>query len=131
MVPARTLEVTPEVVKEDGVNRVVRTGAQVTVAASILTVGEWIVQQAGWDGNIPTRVRDAMVVVLALVVAYVMNRAKVKATDLGLEGHSRARRGASRAGVLAGVTAPPVVNVTNVYDRPARRPPFAPPGSET
>lgn len=73
-----TIKLTPEVVKADAQSRVYSTGAQVGGAAALVTVGEWLAQEVGWDGSLPTAVSAALVVLLGIVASWLKNRAKLK-----------------------------------------------------
>jgi hypothetical protein len=70
---------TPEQVAEDGRNRVSRTAGQGGVAAAIVTIGEWVTQQAGWHGSLPTAISAAMIVVLTAASSYLANRRRINA----------------------------------------------------
>lgn len=70
---------TPELIREDAVNRIGRTLGQTGAAASGLTLVLWIVGQAGWKGEMPATVREACVVLIATGVSAWMNRHRLKA----------------------------------------------------
>lgn len=70
--------ITPDLIKEDGQNRIARTGQQVGLAGSVVVVGEWVAQQAGWGGTLPTYVSAAMVAILTGIGSWWMNRKRLK-----------------------------------------------------
>lgn len=77
--PAEPVEFPPEVIREDGRNRVDRTTGQVTTGAALVTVGEWLAQQLGWDGSVPTVVAGAIVVLIARAASRWSNRERLAA----------------------------------------------------
>lgn len=74
----RTLQVTPEVVKADGQNRIAKTAGQVGSGGSVVVVVEWVAHLLGWHGTIPTEVVVAMTALLATVAAWWTNRARLR-----------------------------------------------------
>lgn len=73
-----TVELTPAAIKADGENRVARTAGQSGVATAVVTVGEWVAQQIGWDGSLPTTVAGAFIIILTAAAAMWTNRAKLR-----------------------------------------------------
>lgn len=73
-----TLEVTPEVVKADGQNRVAKTGGQVGGASSLLVVALWVAHQAGWHGDMPPEVVAAVIALLTGLAAVLTNLSKLR-----------------------------------------------------
>lgn len=73
-----TLKITPEVAKADGQGRVASTGVQAGGAAALVTVGEWLAQQFGWDGSLPTAVAASTILLLTIAASWFKNRAKLR-----------------------------------------------------
>lgn len=71
------LTITADVLKADGQQRVSSTVAQGGIGGSLVIVGEWLAQQAGWDGTLPTAVSAAIIVLLAGAASAFKNRAKL------------------------------------------------------
>lgn len=71
---------TPAQVREDGQNRVARTTGQVSIAGALVLVGQWVAQQAGWDGEIPLDVATALTVVLSAAGSWLTNKSRLRAT---------------------------------------------------
>lgn len=74
----KTLEVTPEVVKADGTNRVAKTGSQAGAAGSLVIVGLWLAHQIGWHGEMPEAVVVALTGLLTTAGSVLMNLSKLK-----------------------------------------------------
>lgn len=72
-------EFTAEQVRDDGGNRVAKTGLQVSGGSALVIVGEWLAQQAGWHSALPPRVNDAMVVLVSIGVAAATNWRRLRA----------------------------------------------------
>lgn len=72
-------DITPAMVREDGANRIAKTGGQVGVALAVVRIGEWISTQAGWDGELPVDVRDGFVLILGIIGSYLTNRTRLRA----------------------------------------------------
>lgn len=75
---SKTLEITPEVVREDGVNRIARSSGQFSAAGATVVVGVWLASALGWDGEVPPDVRTALEVLLAIGVAWWTNRHRLR-----------------------------------------------------
>lgn len=78
MANARTLEITSEVVKEDGKNRVAKTTGQAGVAGAAIVVGLWFAHQAGWHGDMPPDVVISMQILLTSGAAFLTNLSKLR-----------------------------------------------------
>jgi hypothetical protein len=72
------LELTPEVVKQDGQGRVAKTAGQTGSAMAVVTVSEWLAHQAGWHGHLPPNVALAMAVMLTTLAAVATNWSRLK-----------------------------------------------------
>lgn len=73
-----TATFTPEVIREDGQNRIARTTAQGGAGAAVVIVGEWLAHEIGWDGELPTAVASAIVVLLGTIAAWWTNRGRLR-----------------------------------------------------
>jgi len=71
------LEITPEMVRQDGQNRVARTGVQSGAAGAIVIVGLWIAHQAGWNGDMPAEVVASTTFLLTTAGSWLTNRARI------------------------------------------------------
>lgn len=72
-----TLILTPEVLAEDGKNRVTRTGFQAGTASALIVVGRWVAQQFGWSGNLDPEVVLALSGLLTTLGAWITNRKRI------------------------------------------------------
>ncbi len=73
------VDITPEIIKQDGQRRIVNTTAQGGVAGAIVVVGEWVATEAGWDGSLPTAVAAALVVLITAAGSVLSNRSRLRA----------------------------------------------------
>lgn len=69
---------TPEQIKADGQNRVAKTAGQAGGATAVVIVGQWLAQQLGWHGELPTEVFGALVTLLTIVAAWVTNLGRLR-----------------------------------------------------
>lgn len=70
---------TSEQIREDGRNRVAKTGGQVGGSAALVVVGQWVAQQLGWHGELPVDVAGALVTLLSIVASWFTNLPKLRA----------------------------------------------------
>lgn len=68
---------TAEQIKQDGQNRVARTGVQSGVAGAAIVVGLWIAHQAGWRGDMPAEVVAASTFLLTTAGSWASNRSRL------------------------------------------------------
>lgn len=73
-----TVELTPEVIKQDGQNRVAKTAGQVGGASSVVVVGLWVAHQIGWHGDMPPEVVAATIALLTGAAGYLTNLSKLR-----------------------------------------------------
>jgi hypothetical protein len=69
---------TPEVMRQDGQNRIARTGVQSGVAGALIVVGLWVAHQAGWRGDMPPEVVAASGFLLTTLGAWFTNRSRLR-----------------------------------------------------
>lgn len=74
--------ITPELIREDGANRIKGTGAQNGVALAVVTVGTYAAWKLGLletMEDLPIVVHDAIVLLLTVSASYITNRPRLKA----------------------------------------------------
>jgi hypothetical protein len=72
------LEMTPEVIKADGQNRVAKTAGQSGTAGALILVGLWVAHQAGWQGDMPADVIVAWTILLTSAASAVTNLGRLR-----------------------------------------------------
>lgn len=78
MTPAKTLTITPELERADGIERVQSTGVQVGGATAVVGAVKWLAQEfTGWDGDMPPEVFGYFVALLTIVASGLKNRRKI------------------------------------------------------
>jgi predicted MFS family arabinose efflux permease len=70
---------TPEQVREDAQNKVVRTTGQSGAAVAAIGVGTWVAHQFGWHGELDAATALNMSIVLTAAAAAVTNLRKLRA----------------------------------------------------
>lgn len=69
---------TPQQVKEDAQNKVVRTYGQSGIASAVVIVGLWVAHQFGWNGEMPTEVSAGFITLLTGAAAALTNLRKLR-----------------------------------------------------
>lgn len=69
---------TPEQIRQDGQNRIARTGVQSGVAGALIVVGLWVAHQVGWHGEMPAEVVASSGFLLTTLGSWWTNRAKLR-----------------------------------------------------
>lgn len=92
--PAATVQPSASQVRADAKGRLGNTSVQATIAGAVVTIGGYLCLQAGLDldrlndatRELPIPISNAFVVIGTIFVAWLMNRAGMKATDDDGEG---------------------------------------------
>lgn len=72
------IDITPQMVRQDGVSRIARSAGQSGGAGAVIVVGLWVAHQAGWRGDMPAEVVASLTVLLSTVAAWVSNRGRLR-----------------------------------------------------
>ncbi len=72
-----TIQVTPDLIRQDGQNRVASTAGQAGTAGFVVVVGLWVAHQAGWNGDMPAEVVVAVTGLLTSLASVFKNRARL------------------------------------------------------
>lgn len=70
---------TPEQIRDDGVARVAKTGAQVSLSVAIIGFAQWVAHQAGWHGEMPLDVQGYATVILTTIAGALSNLRRLRA----------------------------------------------------
>lgn len=68
---------TPAQIRDDGQNRIARTGVQSGVAGAVIVVGLWTAHQLGWHGDMPPEVVVSTGFLLTTAGSWLTNRSKL------------------------------------------------------
>lgn len=70
---------TPEQIREDGVNRIAKTGGQVGGATALVGATQWAAQQAGWHGELDGVTFGYFVTLVSIVASWLTNLRRLRA----------------------------------------------------
>lgn len=72
-----TIQITPDLIKADGQNRVASTAGQAGTAGFVVVVGLWVAHQVGWNGDMPAEVVVAVTGLLTSAASLLKNRRRL------------------------------------------------------